>query len=82
LISGIKNNEFLLYYQPQIDLASKKVVGVEALIRWQHPQKGLILPKDFIPFAEQSGHILQIGNWVLKTACKQKWIGRQKALTI
>lgn len=80
LISGIKNNEFLLYYQPQIDLASKKVVGVEALIRWQHPQKGLILPKDFIPFAEQSGHILQIGNWVLKTACKQKMDWQAKGI--
>lgn len=69
---AIDNNEFTLYYQPQINLKTNKIVGVEALIRWMHPEKGLILPSDFITVAEDSGYIHQIGMWVLKVAAMQQ----------
>lgn len=72
LRTAIQNEEFLLYYQPQIDLNTSKTIGVEALIRWIHPEKGFISPMEFIPFAEESGYIAEIGAWVLKTACKRK----------
>lgn len=81
LYSAIQREEFLLYYQPQIDLNTLKIVGVEALIRWWQPLKGYIPPAEFIPFAEETGYINQIGNWVLKTACKQKMEWNQKGYT-
>ncbi len=68
---GLNNNEFFLVYQPQFDLTSEKLIAVEALIRWRHPQKGLILPMDFIPLTEETGLIIAMGEWALKTACKQ-----------
>lgn len=68
---GIAHNEFVLYYQPQFDLKSHKLVSVEALIRWQHPVKGILLPIDFISLAEETGLIIPIGEWVLRTACQQ-----------
>jgi diguanylate cyclase (GGDEF)-like protein len=68
---ALKNHEFFLCYQPQYDLSQKKFTSVEALIRWQHPTKGLILPINFIPIAEESGFILPIGEWVLREACEQ-----------
>ncbi|BAO44311.1 EAL domain-containing protein [Thiolapillus brandeum] len=68
---AIELDQLTLYYQPQIDLKQGKIVGVEALIRWQHPERGLIPPDQFIDLAEQIGMIRAIGDWVLKTACKQ-----------
>jgi len=70
-LSAIENKEFELYYQPQINTKTGKVIGVEALIRWHHPQHGLICPAEFIPIAEQSGFIISLGEWILKTACLQ-----------
>jgi diguanylate cyclase (GGDEF)-like protein len=70
-LPAIENQEFQLYYQPQININTKKVVGVEALIRWQHPEYGLISPAEFIPIAEQSGFIIPLGEWILRRACQQ-----------
>lgn len=64
-------DQFVLYYQPQISLKTGKIVGVEALARWQHPEKGIISPVDFISLAEQLGLITELGYWALKTACEQ-----------
>jgi len=66
-----ERSELELYYQPQIDIATKKIIGVEALIRWNHPEMGMIFPTDFIPLAEKTGLILPIGDWVLRSACMQ-----------
>jgi diguanylate cyclase (GGDEF)-like protein len=68
---ALQGQEYFLVYQPQIEVATGKVVGVEALLRWQHPDKGLIEPDRFIPVAETSGQIIRIGEWVLQTACRQ-----------
>ena len=67
---GLKDEQFLLYYQPQVD-GNGNLTGAEALLRWQHPQRGLVLPAEFISLAEETGLILALGNWVLETACKQ-----------
>lgn len=68
---AISRNEFYLVYQPQFDIGSRSIVGLEALLRWQHPQKGSIAPLQFIVIAEETGMIMPIGEWVLRTACNQ-----------
>jgi diguanylate cyclase (GGDEF)-like protein len=71
LRKGLKRHEFELYYQPIISLESNRIVGLEALLRWRHPVRGLLLPEDFLAVAEESGLILPLGDWVLNRACLQ-----------
>jgi len=68
---GIEQEQLQLYYQPQIDLSSGKLIGMEALVRWQHPQRGMVSPVHFIPLAEETGLIEPLGDWVLREACRQ-----------
>jgi len=68
---AIDRQEFVLYFQPQVDIRSGRVVGMEALLRWEHPERGLLLPSTFISVAEESGLIDPIGQWVLRTACQR-----------
>jgi EAL domain-containing protein (putative c-di-GMP-specific phosphodiesterase class I) len=68
---AIEREEFLLYYQPIVDTESGKTISVEALLRWQHPERGLVSPVEFIPALEDSGLIKEVGEWVLRTACAQ-----------
>lgn len=72
---ALDRREFVLYYQPEVELATRRIVGLEALIRWVHPERGVVSPLEFIPLAEESGLIMPIGDWGLKEVCSQiqKW---------
>jgi EAL domain-containing protein (putative c-di-GMP-specific phosphodiesterase class I) len=71
LEAAVRRSEFVLHYQPIVELGSGQITGVEALVRWKHPERGLVGPDDFIPLAEDSGLINEVGNWVLEQACTQ-----------
>lgn len=71
LRKSITQKDFCLYYQPQLDLHTDRIVGVEALVRWQHPEQGLLFPGRFVPIAEESGLIVPLGTWIMQTACAQ-----------
>jgi diguanylate cyclase (GGDEF)-like protein/PAS domain S-box-containing protein len=78
LRTAIEEGQFILHYQPTIDLRTGRLTGVEALVRWQHPRRGLVPPMEFIPLAEESGLIVPLGQWTIKEACKQVRIWQQE----
>ena len=77
---ALAQDELLLHYQPKVDIATGRVVGAEALVRWRHPETGMVPPGEFIPVAEESGLVVDIGNWVLNAACAQASAWRQAGL--
>lgn len=80
LYRALDRNELIVYYQPQVDLITKKITGMEALVRWMHPTRGMMFPGVFIPIAEKNGLINRIGEWVFKTACAQNKNWQDKGL--
>src|SRR4029077_5132199 len=69
--SAIPGGQLILYFQPIVELSTRRLIGAEALVRWVHPIRGLLQPADFIAIAEDSGHILELGNWVIEAAIMQ-----------
>jgi diguanylate cyclase (GGDEF)-like protein/PAS domain S-box-containing protein len=81
---AIEDGELVLHFQPVLDLASEEVAGAEALVRWQHPERGLLLPGEFIPLAEESGLVVEVGGWVLREACARlaAWHAEGRELSV
>jgi diguanylate cyclase (GGDEF)-like protein len=77
---AVDEGEFVLFYQPKVDIASRRITGAEALLRWRHPELGILSPDKFIPIAEENGLIVEIGQWVLRTACAQVAAWHQQGL--
>ena len=77
---ALERDEFVLHYQPRIDLATGEIVGAEALIRWQHPERGLVAPPEFMSVSEQTGLVIPIGEWAIDTACRQSAAWRAAGL--
>ena len=75
---ALERNEFVLHYQPQLELATGQFIGVEALVRWNHPDRGLVLPGEFIPLAESNGMIRPLGEWIIREACQQARLWRER----
>ena len=80
LRSGLDKSEFIIHYQPQVDIRGFQLVGMEALVRWQHPSLGLLYPSEFVSLAEDSGLIISLGDWILRTACAQNKAWQDKGL--
>ena len=80
LRSGLDKSEFIVHYQPQVDVRDFQLVGMEALVRWQHPSLGLLYPSEFVSLAEDSGLIIALGDWILRTACAQNKMWQDKGL--
>ena len=78
---GLERSEFIVQYQPQVDVRGFHLVGMEALVRWQHPSLGLLYPNDFVPLAEDNGLIIALGDWVMRTACAQSKSWQDAGLT-
>ena len=71
LNKAMQNDQFEIYYQPKVEIGTNRIVGAEALIRWNHPEWGLTSPQEFIPLAEETGLIIPIGEWIIRTVCQQ-----------
>jgi len=84
LRNAVESDQLVLHYQPQIDIVTERIMGLEALVRWNHPEKGLIYPDQFISLAEETGLIIQMGEWVLKKACMEgkEWINKGINITM
>jgi diguanylate cyclase (GGDEF)-like protein/PAS domain S-box-containing protein len=79
---GVERGEMLLFYQPKVSIATGKIIGAEALVRWKHPERGMVPPGEFIPIAEETGLIVQISAWVLEEACRQAKLWKDEGLPV